>query len=123
MKNIIVSTLVFTSLAIASSSPALAATAKKMEMPPLARKHSCVACHAIDKKMVGPTWMDIARKYKDATQYTYKGKEYPLEEGLILKVSKGGSGAWGSMPMPANSPAVKSADIKELVQFILRLSK
>ena len=123
MENIIVSTLVFTSLVIASSNPALAATAKKMEMPPLARKNSCVACHAIDKKMVGPSWMNISRKYKGATEYTYKGKVYPLEEGLIMKVSKGGSGVWGSMPMPANSPAVKPADIKELVQFILRLSK
>ena len=123
MKNIVVSTLMFTSWVIASSSPALAATAKKMEMPPLARKHSCVACHAIDKKMVGPAWMDISRKYQGATQYAYKGKEYTLEDGLILKVSKGGSGVWGSMPMPANSPAVKPTDIKELVQFILRLSK
>ena len=121
--SIIISTLVFTSLVVASSSPALAATAKKMEMPPLARKHSCVACHAMDKKMVGPAWMDISRKYKGATEYTFKGKMYPLEEGLILKVSKGGSGVWGSMPMPANSPAVKPAEIKELVQFILRLSK
>ena len=123
MKNIIVSTLVFASLVIASSSSALAATAKKMEMPPLARKNSCVACHAIDKKMVGPSWMDISRKYKGATEYTYKGKMYQLEEGLIMKVSKGGSGVWGSMPMPANFPAVNSSEIKELVQFILRLTK
>ena len=123
MKNIIVSTLVFASLVIASSSSALAATAKKMEMPPLARKHSCVACHAIDKKMVGPSWIDISRKYKSVTEYTYKGKMYPLEEGLIIKVSKGGGGVWGSMPMPANSPAVNPADIKQLVQFILRLSE
>ena len=61
-------------------------------------------------------------KYKSATKYTYKDKEYPLEEGLIMKVSKGGSGNWGSMTMPANAPAVKDADIRELVRFILSLA-
>lgn len=92
-----------------------------IDMPDLAKKHSCTACHTIDKKLVGPAWMDVSRKYKDATKYTYNGREYGLEEGLIIKVSKGGSGNWGTMPMPANAPAVKAADIKELVQFILRL--
>ena len=116
MKSITVSAFVITGLVVAGSAAAI-------DMPPLAHKNSCDACHAMDKKLVGPAWMDVARKYKGATKFTYNGKEYGLEEGLIMKVSKGGSGNWGTMPMPANSPAVKNADIKEMVQFILNLSK
>lgn len=100
-----------------------AGNALAIDMPPLARVNSCVACHAIDKKKVGPAWMDISKKYKGVTKYTYHGKEYGLEEGLIIKVSKGGSGNWGTMPMPANAPAVKAEDIKELIHFILGLAK
>jgi cytochrome c len=100
-----------------------ASSAMATDMPALAKKNNCVACHAIDKKVVGPAWMDVSRKYKGATTYNYKGKEYPLFEGLVLKVSKGGSGNWGSMPMPANAPAVHDADIRELVKFILGLAK
>ena len=97
--------------------------AQAVEMPELAIKHSCTACHSIDKKKVGPAWMDVSKKYKGATKYTYNGKEYSLEEGLIMKVSRGGSGVWGSMPMPANVPAVKTEDVKELVHFVLSLAK
>ena len=67
--------------------------------------------------------MDVSKKYKGVTKYTYGGKEYPLLDGLVMKVSKGGSGNWGTMPMPANSPAVKEADIRELVTFELSLAK
>ena len=101
----------------------IAGNASAIDMPQLAKKHSCSACHSIDKKLVGPAWMDISRKYKGATKYTYNGKEYGLEEGLIMKVSKGGSGVWGTMPMPANVPAVKAEDVKELVLFVLSLAK
>jgi cytochrome c551/c552 len=93
------------------------------DMPALAKKNNCVACHSVDKKIVGPAWMDVSKKYKNETTYTYKGKEYPLFEGLVMKVSKGGSGNWGSVPMPANAPAVKDADIRELVKFELSLAK
>lgn len=101
----------------------IAGSASAIDMPQLAKKHSCSACHSIEKKMVGPAWMDVSKKYKGATKYTYNGKEYGLEEGLIMKVSKGGSGVWGTMPMPANVPAVKTEDVKELVLFILSLAK
>lgn len=90
------------------------------EMPALAKELNCVACHAIDHKIVGPAWRDVANKYtgQGVTTYTYKGKEYPLIEGLVMKVSKGGSGNWGSMPMPANDPTgVKKEKITELVKF------
>ena len=102
---------------------AYSGNALSIEMPDLAKEHDCTACHAINKRLIGPAWMDVAKKYKGVTKYTYKGAEYNLAEGLVMKVSKGGSGNWGSMPMPANSPTVKEADIKELVQFILDLDK
>ncbi len=117
MKSILVGILATAGLTVVSS--ALAA-----DMPLLARQSNCSACHSIDKKMVGgPSWMDVSMRYKNTTSYTYNGKEYPLLEGLIMKVSKGGSGNWGSMPMPANAPAIKEADIKALVIFVLGLAK
>jgi cytochrome c551/c552 len=98
--------------------------AEESPMPQLARKNNCAACHSIDKKIVGPAWKDVALKYKGATKFEYNGKEYPLEEGLVMKVSLGGSGHWSSMPMPANDPSgAKKADITELVRFILGLAK
>ena len=100
-----------------------AGSALAADMPPLAKKNNCVACHSIDKKVVGPAWMEVSKKYKQATKYTYRDKEYPVLEGLIMKVSKGGSGNWGTVPMPANSPAVKDEDIRELVKFVLGLAK
>jgi cytochrome c551/c552 len=117
MKSIVVSMITAAGLMVAGSAMAT-------DMPPLAKKNNCTACHAVDKKVVGPAWMDVSKKYKGATKYTYGGKEYPLLEGLMMKVSKGGSGNWGSMPMPANDPAgTKQADIKELVTFELGLAK
>ena len=116
MKSIIVSILASAGLTVASSALAT-------DMPLLARQSNCSACHSIDKKMVGPAWMDISMRYKNATSYTYNGKEYPLEEGMIIKVSKGGSGNWGSMPMPPSAPAIKAEDIKTLVKFVLGLAK
>jgi len=77
----------------------------------LAAKSACLACHAIDKKVVGPSYKEVAQKYAD---------DAAAEAKLIEKVKKGGSGVWGSVPMPA-SPAVKDEDIKTLVQWILSL--
>jgi cytochrome c len=92
-------------------------------IPLLARKSNCSACHAINKKMMGPAWMDVARKYKGATTYSFAGKDYPLEAGLIMKVSKGGAGVWGNIPMPPNATVVNDEDIRGLVKFILGLAK
>ena len=77
----------------------------------LAQKKNCMACHAVDKKLVGPAYKDVAAKYagqKDAV------------DKLAQKVVKGGSGAWGAVPMPAN-PQVTEAEAKQLVQWILTL--
>ena len=116
MKSTIISILATAGLTVAGGALAT-------DMPLLARKSNCTACHSIDKKMVGPSWMDVSTKYRDATKYTYNGQEYSLEEGMIMKVAKGGSGNWGSMPMPPSAPAIKAEDIKELVRFILGLAK
>jgi len=75
----------------------------------LAQKKNCMACHAIDKKLVGPAYKDVAAKYagqKDAV------------DKLAQKVLKGGSGTWGAVPMPAN-PQVTEAEAKQLVAWIL----
>jgi len=115
MKSIIVSMAAATGLMIAGST--LAA-----DMPPEAKELNCIACHAIDKKVVGPAWADVGKKYKGATKFEYNGKEYPLLEGLVMKVSKGGSGHWGTMPMPANDPSgAKKDKIEKIVKFELSL--
>jgi len=93
----------------------LATSGKAATMPDLARKNRCTDCHAIDKKIIGPAWMDVSKKYRD---------DAGAEIRLIQKVSKGGSGIWGDMPMPANDPGGrKQEDIKSLVEFVLGLSK
>lgn len=78
----------------------------------LAQKSGCLACHAIDKKVLGPSMKDVAAKYKG---------DKSAEAKLVAKVKAGGSGVWGPMPMPANSPQVKDDDIKSIVQWILAL--
>jgi len=113
MKSIIVSMIAGAGLMIVVSAMA-------EEMPELAKKLHCDACHGIDKMKVGPAWRDVAKKYTGSgvTKYTYEGKEYPLIEGLVMKVSKGGKGVWGRMPMPANDKEGKlQAEITELVKF------
>lgn len=98
--------------------------ATAMDMPQLAKDNGCADCHAIDKRVVGPSWLDVSRKYKGVTKYELRGKEYSLEEGLIKKVSKGGTGNWGELGMPPNdSNGSKQDTIKALVQFVLGLSK
>ncbi len=79
----------------------------------LAKKHNCVACHAPDKKLVGPSWQDIAAK---------RGKEANSAATLAEKVKKGGGGVYGPVPMPPNA-AVPDADIKTLVAWVLAGAK
>lgn len=107
-----------------AASLTIAGNAAAIDMPPLAKKNDCNICHDIEKRVVGPAWRDVSKKYKGATLYTYKGKGYALEDGLVMKVSKGGSGNWGEMPMPGNDlNGTKQAEIRELVRFVLSLEK
>jgi cytochrome c len=91
--------------------PAAVAVAGAKERE-LAQKSGCFACHTVEKKLVGPAWNDVAAKYHGQND---------AEDKLVAKVSKGGRGVWGAMPMPPNSPKVGDADIKTLVRFILSL--
>ncbi len=115
MKSVVVGMAAVVGLMVAGGVPAA-------DMPPEAKEMNCVACHSIDKKIVGPAWADVGKKYKGATEFEYNGKKYPLVEGLVMKVSRGGSGHWGSMPMPANDPGgAKKDKIEKLVRFELSL--
>lgn len=94
------------------------------EMPELAKQLNCSACHAINSRVIGPAWVDVAKKYLHAETFEYGGKQYALEEGLLLKVSKGGSGHWGLLPEPALDPlGQRQSEIRELIKYILALAK
>ena len=75
----------------------------------LAQKSACTACHAVDKKVVGPAFKEVAAKYKG---------DKTAEAKLVDKVKQGGVGVWGQIPMPPNS-TVKDEDIKTLVKWVL----
>lgn len=77
----------------------------------MAKAKNCLACHAVDKKLVGPAYKDVAAKYAGQ-------KDAPAK--LEAKVMKGGSGVWGPVPMPAN-PQVNADEAKQLVAWILTL--
>ena len=99
MKSMIVLCLAITSLA----TPAAFASAD------LAQKKNCLACHAVEKKVIGPSYKEVAAKYagqKDAA------------DQLASKITKGGSGVWGAVPMPAN-PQVSDAEAKALAAWVL----
>lgn len=77
----------------------------------LISKSGCLACHKLDVKLVGPAYIDVARKYPaTAANYTY----------LTDRIIKGGSGVWGQIAMPPN-PAVSVADAKKIVAYILSI--
>ncbi len=77
----------------------------------LLKKNACGACHAVDKKLVGPGYKEVAAKYKGQKDAAAK---------LADKVKKGGQGAWGPIPMPPN-PNVSDADVNAMIKFILAL--
>ena len=79
----------------------------------LIKKNGCTACHAMDKKVVGPAYQEVAAKYKGDAKAPDK---------LAEKVKKGGSGVWGQVPMPPN-PQVSDPDLKTMITYILALKK
>jgi cytochrome c len=96
-------------LILGAAAAALATSANAQEE--LAKKHNCFACHAVDKKVVGPSYKEVAAKYRN-------DKAAPAK--LFDKVKKGGAGVWGPVPMPPNAQ-VPDADVKSLVNWILSL--
>jgi cytochrome c len=75
----------------------------------LAKSKNCMACHAVDKKLVGPAYKDVAKKYAG---------DKTAADKLAAKIQKGGSGVWGAIPMPAN-PQVNDAEAKKLAAWVL----
>jgi cytochrome c len=109
MKPRIVPTL---ALMAALTLTAFAAQAGTAETEAAMNKAGCMACHAKDKKMIGPSFKDIAAKYKGQADVTTK---------LADKVRKGGSGVFGPVPMAPNGPdKISDKDLKEAVELILK---
>ena len=79
----------------------------------LAKKNACMACHGVDKKLVGPAYLDVAKKYAD---------QKDAADALAASIKKGGSGKWGPVPMPAQA-ALSDADAKTLATWILAGAK
>lgn len=94
---------------ILGASAVAAAAAPAWSSPELAKKHACFACHAVDKKLVGPSYKDVASKYRGD-----KG----AEARLFDKIKKGSQGTWGQVPMPPNA-AVPDGDVRALVKWVL----
>jgi cytochrome c len=104
MKSLIVSAMVAAGVVV--SAPVLASA-------DLAKAKNCMSCHAVDKKVVGPAYQDVAKKYAGQKDAVAK---------LAEKVQKGGSGVWGNVPMPPN-PAVNADEAKKLVEWVLAGAK
>lgn len=98
-----------TTFLTAAACLALAGAAQANEK--LAQASGCTACHSVDKKLIGPSYKDVAAKYRGN-----KG----AEAELIKKVKAGGKGEWGEIPMPPNAH-VKDDDIKAVVQWIMTI--
>jgi cytochrome c len=99
------SKLLLLSLVLPFVQPALADEAA-------AKKFGCMACHTMDKKLVGPAFKEVASKYRGQTDAVGK---------LADKVRKGGQGVWGPIPMPANPPQkIADADLKAVIQWVLK---
>jgi cytochrome c len=109
MKHVPIALAVAVLLAAGNASAALDTAAAEAMM----KKDGCAACHAVDKKLVGPAYVEVAAKYKGDKDAVAK---------LTKKVKEGGSGVWGQIPMPPNV-AIPTADIPELVTWILTLKK
>jgi len=77
----------------------------------LAQKNACMSCHGVDKKIVGPAFKEIAKKYAD---------DKDAQAQLVTKVKTGGKGVWGAIPMPPN-PNLKQEDAEKIVAWLLTL--
>lgn len=97
------------SLAVAAIGILLAGGAQAQEKQ--AQAAGCMTCHGVEKKIVGPSYKDIAAKYRN---------DKSAEAKLVAKVKKGGKGVWGDIPMPPNAH-VKDEDIKSIVHWIVTL--
>ena len=97
-----------TALALAGST--LLTMGNALAMDELHKKYTCTACHADDKKLVGPSYKEVAEKYKADKDAVKK---------LGEKVRKGGMGVWGQIPMPPN-PNPTDAELKTMIEAVLK---
>ncbi len=97
-------------LLIAAALGALASNAA-LANADLAKEKNCLACHAVDTKLIGPGYKEVAAKYKG---------DKSAEAKLAKKIREGGSGVWGAIPMPAN-PQVSEAESVALAKWVLSL--
>lgn len=88
-------------------------TGARASDPEAMKKAGCLACHSDDKKLVGPAYKEVAKKYKGQADAPAK---------LFDKVRKGGSGVWGPVPMSPNpADKISDADLKGAIEYILNL--
>ncbi|WNC91764.1 c-type cytochrome [Paraburkholderia sp. FT54] len=104
---VVVSALMIAALAGVAAPAAQAADAPRGQL--IANANACMGCHAVDRKLVGPSFQQIAAKYKGDAQAPAK---------LSRKVKDGGSGVWGMIPMPAHQ-SMSDADIRTVVDWVL----
>jgi cytochrome c len=108
MKSIL-ATLVLASFILSAAAFAADPAAKGAEG--LLKKYACISCHSVDAKVVGPSYKDVAKKYR---------KNKDAKQTLVGKVKNGGVGVWGQVPMPPN-PAVPDADLQAMIKWVLAL--
>jgi len=104
---------VFAAALAAAATMTMSSAFAAEDMLALAKSKNCLACHAVDKKLVGPSYQDVAAKYA--------GKPGAVET-LTNAILHGVSGVWGPVPMPAN-PQVTPAQAKQLAEWVLSLKK
>jgi len=102
--------IVFLIAMLAYFIPAAQANAEDEKAFVTAKQNACLGCHAINKKIVGPSFQSVAEKYKNDSN---------AQVFLKNKIAKGGSGSWGVVPMPANTK-LSDADLSLLASWILR---
>jgi cytochrome c551/c552 len=111
-----------------------AADAPRIEIPPALqaqiKKMGCEACHGWERTKFGPSWQNVADRYRGQTTYTYRGfnidsagQKMPLVQGLVTKISKGGKGEWNEyIPMaPMDLKGDRVKEITSIVNFILSI--
>lgn len=109
MSRYLLAVLGATALSLVMLKPAAAADSAKVEAA--LKQHNCLQCHGTDKKILGPAYKDVAKKYKN---------QKDAAAMLAKKVKEGGKGVWGPIPMPPNA-TVSEADIRLMVEWILSL--
>ena len=109
MQQATIKVLLFFSLLLSFISVAIASEENQKAFA-LAKQNACLGCHAIDKKIVGPSFQAVAQKYKSDSN---------AQIFLQNKIAKGGAGSWGVVPMPANTK-LSAAELTLLTNWILR---